>query len=216
MNLPKIQECLANLSGACVFLCLDLNSGYYQIPVIERFISYTAFSLDGEHFEFTRMPFGLCNAPNTFQRIMNTLLTGYENVQVYLDDILFYDEFHERHLQNLKKVIEKLQTQGISINFTKSRIGAAEVRFLGHIINRDEIKPDIENTPKFIDYCPKTRKQAMRLAGFINWFRPYLRNLSQKFEYLTNKLKSSELFTWNKSDTENTKEILTETETPRL
>ena len=56
----------------------------------------------------------------------------------------------------------------------------------------------------------------MRLAGFINWFRPYLRNLSQKFEYLTNKLKSSELFTWNKSDTENTKEILTETETPRL
>ena len=89
---------------------------------------------------------------------MNTLLTGYENVQVYLDDILFYDEFHERHLQNLKRVIEKLQTQGISINFMKSRIGAVEVRVLGHIINRDEIKPYIENTPKFIDYCPKTRK----------------------------------------------------------
>ena len=81
-NIPKIYEQVSDLKVAVIFTCLDLNSRYYQVPMRSRCIPYIAFSLGTEHYEFLRMLFGLYNAPNTFQRAMNTLLVSHKNVKV--------------------------------------------------------------------------------------------------------------------------------------
>jgi hypothetical protein len=109
--LPRIDELLDRLRGAKIFSKLDLASGYHQVRMDEASIPMTAFSCEKGLFEYRVMPFGLCNAPATFQSMMNEVLSGLEFALVYLDDVLIFSTGEAEHLRHLDTVCQRLQQQ---------------------------------------------------------------------------------------------------------
>jgi hypothetical protein len=156
--IPKIHDYLQQLSGSKVFSQIDLNLGYYQISMKPEDIHKTSFMICNQQYEFLRMPFGLANAPRTFQRAMNNLFYDYDFVKVYLNEILVHSTSIEKHYEDLKRVFEKLKEINASINFEKSNFNVKTVCYLGSIISEDGIKADISRFWKYERLVPKTKK----------------------------------------------------------
>lgn len=136
--LPQIDNILDKLKGSKFFTTLDLASGFHQIEVHEESIEKTAFTVENGHFEFLRMPFGLKNAPATFQRLMNHILRDHigKNCYVYMDDIIIYSETVESHLADIHRILEVLKNENMKIQLDKSEFFKNEIEFLGHINSR--------------------------------------------------------------------------------
>src|SRR5699024_8924758 len=120
-----------------------LASGFHQIEIEKRDIPKTAFSTENGHFEFLRMPFGLKNAPATFQRVMNNIMTGLQNeiCAVYMDDIIIFSSTLDEHIKRLNTVFERLQNSNLKLQPDKCEFLRKEVLYLGHIITKDGVKP---------------------------------------------------------------------------
>ena len=112
--LPRIQDSFDALAGAHIFSLLDLQSGYHQVPVAEADQPKTAFATPFGLYEYKRMPFGLCGAPGTFQRLMNSVMAEhlFKFLLVYLDDLLVYSKTFEEHLQHLETIFKRLSACG--------------------------------------------------------------------------------------------------------
>jgi hypothetical protein len=145
--LPRIDDTLDSLGQAVWFSTLDLASGYWQINVYPPDREKTAFSTRHGHYEFKVMPFGLRNAPSTFQRLLDRVLAGllYKICLVYIDDVIIFSRTFEEHLQHLTAVFDRLRKAGLSMKASKCYFGVREVRYLGHIIGNGTIKPDPSN-----------------------------------------------------------------------
>ncbi len=143
--LPRIDDTLESLSGATCFSTIDLAARYWQVEMAEMDKAKAAFVSHVGLFQFTKMPFGLCNAPSTFQRLMESVLAGltWEECLVYLDDIIIYAKSFEEHLNRLKHVFERLREGGLKIKLEKCNILVEEVKYLGHTVTKDGVKPDI-------------------------------------------------------------------------
>lgn len=192
--LPLIYETIKDLSGAKVFSTLDLKSGYWQIPLEEDAKKYTAFSVpDGGRYQFRVMCFGLKNAPSTFQRLMQDVLTGLlrESCLVYLDDIIIFSPDWETHLRHLDQVLERLQMHQLTCSLSKCHFGREEVSFLGHEITPDGNLPQqihlkaIEDQP-----APRNKKELQRFLGTCNWLREYIPGFAGLSEPLTDLLRT--------------------------
>ncbi|KAI3368246.1 hypothetical protein L3Q82_007966 [Scortum barcoo] len=135
--LPRIEESLDALSGAHWFSTIDLASGYNQVPVAEQDRPKTAFCTPFGLFEFNRMPFGLCNAPSTFQRLMQRMFGDQQgqSLLLYLDDIIIYSSSVEQHLQRLEMVLDRLKREGLKAKLDKCAFFRQEVGYLGHVIS---------------------------------------------------------------------------------
>ena len=107
---PKIHDYLIQLSGATIFSQIDMKNGYYQIRMAPEDMKKTAFSLDNQVYAFKRMPYGLVNAPRTFQMTMMDILGDLEYVKVYLDDVLIYSDTHENHILHIQEVLKRFKT----------------------------------------------------------------------------------------------------------
>ncbi|MEG0578157.1 MAG: RNase H-like domain-containing protein, partial [Bacilli bacterium] len=196
------------LSGSTVFSQIDLNMGYYQIAMHPRDIEKTGFTICNQQYEFLKMPFGLSNAPRTFQRAIYTLFEDSNFVKVYLDDILVHSKTKEDHLSHLKHVFKKLNQINASINYEKSKFNVLSVNYLGNIISKNGIKADTSRLWSIEKLIPKNKKQLMKTLGFINWFRPYIKNLIEKTCNLNNKLKKDTKFNWTLEDQNKLDEIM--------
>ena len=149
--IPKIEEILDHLGQAVYFTTL----------MDPRDSKKTAFSTDLGHYEFVRMPFGLKNAPTTFQRAMNLVLDGLigHKCLVYLDDIIIIGRSLEEHLQNLEEVFDRLTTYNLKIQLDKCEFLKRETEFLGHVITPDGVKPDPKKVQEILNWpIPRTRK----------------------------------------------------------
>ena len=146
--LPRIDDTLDALSGACWFSTLDLASGYWQVEVDPSDREKTAFVTPFGMHQFRVMPFGLCNAPGTFQRLMELILTGlhWTTCLVYLDDIIIYSRTVEEHLQRLKEVLERLKGAGLKLKPSKCHLLRKSVKYLGHVISEHGVGTDPEKT----------------------------------------------------------------------
>jgi hypothetical protein len=142
--LPRIDELMDRLQGASVFSKLDLQSGYWQIRIKEEDIPKTAFRTRYGHYEWRVLPFGLTNAPATFQALMNRVLHPFldQFVVVYLDDILVFSRAPEEHLNHLEQVLTALEKHELYVGMDKCGFGLAEVDFLGHVVSGAGIRPD--------------------------------------------------------------------------
>ena len=136
--MPNINDILDRLGRAKYFTTLDLASGFHQIEMDEESIEKTAFSCEGGHYEFKRMPFGLKNAPSTFQRVMDNILRNLifkEKIcLVYMDDIIIFSPNLNEHIKHLNQVFSKLKEAGLKIQLDKSEFLRKEVEFLGHVV----------------------------------------------------------------------------------
>ena len=133
--LPRIDDLLDALHGAKWFSTLDLKSGYWQVPIMEQDKAKTAFhTSSGQLFEFNQVPFGLCNAPATFSRLMDRVLASlhWETCLFYLDDIIVFSSTWEEHLARLREVIERLRHAKLKLGAAKCTFAAKEVSYLGH------------------------------------------------------------------------------------
>ena len=139
--LPLLQDFSANLAGCQVFSKVDLIRGYHQIPVAPADIHKTAVVTPFGLFEYTRMPFSLCNAAQTFQRLMDEVCETLPFVFAYLDDILVASTGPEQHREHVRALFTCLHEYRLAINPAKCVIGKAMVEFLGHRVSAAGITP---------------------------------------------------------------------------
>ena len=182
-SLPRIEDALDSLNGACIFTSLDLKSGYWQVELDEDSIPLTAFTVGPLGFyECVRMPFGLTNAPATFQRLMESCL-GELHLDwciIYLDDIIIFSKTPDDHITRLRAVFEKLAKAGLKLKPSKCEFFRSSLKYLGHIVSKDGIATDprkIEAIQKWPQ--PKTVTDVRSFTGFTNYYRKFIKGYAK-------------------------------------
>ncbi len=196
--LPHIQDLNANLHGKQIFSKIDLIRGYHQIPVAETDIPKTAVITPFGLYEFLRMPFGLKNAAQAFQRLMDGVLQGLQCCFVYLDDVLVASTTPEQHVQDLKSVFTLLSTNGLVLNQKKCVFGQPSLQFLGHLITSAGISPLPEKVRAVADFPrPDDKQSLLRFTGMLNFYHRFLPNIAHTLLPLTEATKGkSKDITW--------------------
>ena len=165
--LPRIDEILDSLEGSKWFTSLDLASGYWQVEMDPKDKEKTAFITTQGLFEFNVMPFGLMNAPGTFQRLMDRVLQEVKGkfVLVYLDDINIYSKTFEEHLEHLNDVFKRLRAAGLKLGQEKCSFCKSKLIFLGHTISSNGVVPDPAKIEKVQNF--PIPRNITELRGFI-------------------------------------------------
>lgn len=180
--LPRIDESFDALRGAKFFSTVDLASGYHQIAVSDRDRAKTAFTTPFGLFEYRRMPFGVCNGPSTFQRLMQSVMSDliFQVLIVYLDDILLFSQTFEEHLERLEMVLKRLTDTGLKVKLGKCRFLQDSVRFLGHQVSTQGISPDPDKVVAVSNWkTPETVKELRSFLGFCSYYRKFIEGFSK-------------------------------------
>jgi hypothetical protein len=197
--LPRIDEMLNTLAGSHWFSTLDLASGYWQVAMHPRDKEKTAFVTRYGTYEFNVMPFGLCNAPATFQRLMDRVYEGiaWKFVVVYLDDTIVYSRTFDDHLKHLNEVFRRIKQAGLRLNIEKCNFWMQRLPFLGHIIAPSGIAPDptkIEAVQKI--QPPQNITQLRSFLGLAGYYRQFIQNFSAVAKPLNRLLQKDEPYRW--------------------
>lgn len=190
--IPEISEILDRLGKAQYFSVLDLASGFHQIEVDPKDIEKTAFNVDHGKYEFVRMPFGLKNAPATFQRLMDSVLRKHLGVRcfVYMDDIIIYSPNLQQHLEDIKKVLQTLREANLKIQCDKSEFLRKEVEFLGHAVTTEGVKPNPNKVKAIQSWpLPKTSKELKSFLGTVSYYRRFIPRFANIAKPMTSKLR---------------------------
>ena len=179
--IPDANQIFDSLHGANYFSTLDLSNAYYQCEVKEEHKKYTAFSTRHGRYEFEKMPFGLCGAPFTFQKLMSLVLKeeNWKICVIYLDDVLIFSSTFEEHVKNVNTVLSKIRQAGLKLSPSKCHFCQKEVKFLGHIVNRNGLSTDPMKVEKIKNWkLPKTIADLRKFLGFCNYYRKFIKNYS--------------------------------------
>ena len=191
--LPRIDDTLDLLAKSKYFTTLDLWSGYWQVQMEKTSREKTAFVTHSGLYEFLVMPFGLCNAPATFQRLMETILAGLvgECCLVYLDDILVIGETFEEHLNNLQKVFSRLKEANLRLHPKKCYFASPSVDYLGYHVSAEGLSTNSRKTEAVANFPQPTDVKSLRsflgLASYYRRFIPCFSKIASPLHLLTRK-----------------------------
>ncbi|PKU72440.1 RNA-directed DNA polymerase [Dendrobium catenatum] len=195
---PRLEDMLDKLAGASIFSKMDPRSGYHQIRIRPGDEWKTAFKTRDGLFEWRVMPFGLCNAPATFMRLMNEILKSVlgKYCVVYFDDILIYSQSIEEHRVHLSNVLAILQEHKLYINLPKCEFATGTVHFLGFIISKQGVHTDPQKIQAITEWpAPRSLTEVRSFIGLANFYRRFIRGFSIIVAPITNCLKGKS-FQW--------------------
>ena len=176
--LPRIDELLAKVGKASFLTTLDLSKGYHQVPLTADTMPKTAFITQFGKFEYTRLPFGLVNAPAYFQRLMDQTLTNHP-ADAYIDDIVLADQDWNTHLANLESVLKLAREKNMSLKWKKCHFADAKLNFLGHEVGSGQILPQSIKVEAILDFPrPETKKNLLSFLGLVGYYRAHIPNFS--------------------------------------
>ncbi|GFX17366.1 transposon Tf2-9 polyprotein [Trichonephila clavipes] len=184
---------------------MDLRSGYWQIEIDEADREKTAFITPEGLYEFKVMPFGLCNAPATFERMMDNLLRHFKWTMrlCYLDDIIVFSETFEDHLIRLRLVLKCLQEAGLKLNSKKCLFAAQEKKILGHLVSSNGVRPDPDKIKAVRNFpTPKNIHDIRSFLDLCSYFRRFIKGFCYLAEPLQSSLKSGVEFHWGPEEVE--------------
>lgn len=195
---PRLHDFTSNLNSCTVFSSVDLVKGYHQIPMAPEDIAKTAVITPFGLYEYLRMPFGLRNSSQTFQRFLDSITRDLPFIFVYIDDILIASKSESEHREHLEQLFQRLSDNGLTINMAKCQFVKEDLNFLGHRVTISGFEPlpekvnDLRNFPQ-----PTSKKQLRRFLGMANFYRPFQKAVAGKLQPMYNLLigKEREL-TW--------------------
>ncbi|UYV81689.1 K02A2.6-like, partial [Cordylochernes scorpioides] len=200
--IPRIDEVLDTLQGSKYFSAIDLKSGYWQVEVEEKDKEKTAFTTAHGLYEFNVMPFGLCNAPATFERNMENMLGNlrWQICLCYLDDVIIYSSDFSTHLKRIEAVLKCFREANLKLNNKKCQFAFEELEILGHITNQHGIKPAEHNIKAIKDFPrPKKIKEVQSFLGMCSYYRKFIKGFSKIADPLTSLIKKNVPFTWTEN-----------------
>ena len=198
--MPSIESKLNKLFGSKYFTSLDCTSGYWQIQVSERAKKLIAFATSQGLFTFNHMPFGLCNAGATFQRVIEKIIQGVENSTAYIDDLLTYSSEFDLHLQHLRTLFERLKACNVKVKTSKCKIACDQLMFLGYKISTQGISIDDSRTQAIKKYPkPIKSKHIKQFLGLAGFYRHFIRNFADIVEPLNKLTRKGVKFVWTEA-----------------
>lgn len=196
--LPRMEDCIDRVGSAKYVTKLDLLKGYWQVPLTPRASEISAFVTPDTFLQYTVMPFGLRNAPATFQRLMRIVLSGVENCEAYLDDVVAYSSTWADHLHTLSLIFSRLREASLTLNLAKCEFGRATVTYLGKQVGQGQVRPLAEKVQAIIDFpVPPSKKALRRFLGMCGYYRGFCRNFSDVVAPLTGLVSPLKSFIWS-------------------
>ena len=171
---------------------LDLSQAYLQIPLDDSSKELVTINTHKGLFRYNRLPFGISSAPAIFQRCTENLLQGINGVCVYFDDILVTGSSSEDHLQNLDKVLTKIDEAGLRLKRSKCSFMMSKIEYLGHVIDEHGIHPT-EDKVKAIQEAPRPKNvsELRSFIGILNYYGKFLSNFHQSLHHFTSFCKTT-------------------------
>ena len=206
--IPRVEDCIDHIGVAKFMSKFDLLKGYWQVPLTARAKEISAFVTPDGFFQYTVMPFGMKNAPATFQRMINKVITGLQGCEGYIDDVVVYAKTWEEHLHRIRQLFIRLREAKLTVNLAKTELGCAHVVYLGHVVGQGHIKPveaKVEAVTKFPN--PANRSELMRFLGMAGYYRKFCKNFTLVAEPLTRLLQRIRSFFWDAKCTDAFKKI---------
>ena len=213
--LPRIEDNLDALQGASWYSTLDLLSGFWQVEVAPEDRDKTAFAVPGQGlYRFVTMPFGLCNAPATFERLMERVLTGLQwtIAVLYIDDVIVFSDTVESHIDRLSQVMDRLLKAGLKLKPSKCQLLRHRVEFLGHIVSAEGVAVDPAKVEKVVNWpAPRTVSQLRSFLGLCTYYQNFIKDYStvaKPLFQLTEKDQSWEWTSWHQHAFDELKKLL--------
>ena len=195
--IPRIADCIDQIGNAKFVSTFDMLKGYWQVPLTQRAREISAFVTPSGLYQYKVMPFGMKNAPATFQRMVNKLVRDIDGCEGYIDDVVIYSDNWSDHIRQIKRFFQIMREAKLTINLMKSEFGKATVKYLGHIVGQGQVRPldaKIQTIAKFP--IPTSRKELARFLGMAGYYRNFCLNFSEIAAPLTNLLSKKVKFVW--------------------
>ena len=198
--LPRPEDLFATLAGGKYFSTMDFSHAYNQLPLDDNARKFLTINTHRGLYQYTRLPFWVASAPSIFQKTMDTILQGMSGVIFYLDDILVSGRTEEEHLDNLWKVLQKLQEHGIRAKKAKCTFLKTSVQYLGHVIDADSLHATDDKVKAIINAPrPRTVAELRSFLGLLNYYGRFIPNLSSLIYPLNNLLRQKKTWQWTKA-----------------
>lgn len=199
--MPTIDELLDDLGHASCFSKLDLRQGFHQIRMADSDIHKAAFRTHQGHYEFRVMPFGLCNAPSTFQAAMNDTLRPFlrKFVAFFFDEILVFSPDLATHVTHLDTVLATLSARKFLLRHSKCEFAKSQLNYLGHVISAQGVAPDPAKIQAMLAWPVPTSPTALRgFLGLTGFYRKFIKGYATVASPLTALLRKDN-FQWSQA-----------------
>ena len=201
--IPRIDESISKLGDAKFFTTLDLGSAFWQVPLRKQDREKTGFACELGLFQWKRMPFGLCNATATFQRLMAQALTSvtkkYGNlIMCYVDDVVIATPTFEDHIERLEEMFSCMKQVGLKCKPSKCEILRDSIKYLGRLVDKHGVRPDPEAVEAVLTWkAPKTDTQLMSFLRFAIYYREFIKGYADKIYPMQRLMRNKgKKFTW--------------------
>ena len=195
--MPKVDEILAQLTGATVFSKLDANSGFWQIPLSEESQRLTTFISPFGRYYFNKLPFGISSAPEVFQRRMNQILEGQPGAKCLVDDSIVFGATQAEHDANLIATLERFQEANATLNPEKCEFNKKSISILGHIVDKDGVRADPSKTSAIFNMpAPQSITDLRRFMGMVNQLGKFSNRVAELGQPLRELLSTKNSWIW--------------------